>query len=174
MELAQMHSWKETLPVFSSVHVIASVQRIQLEGSTQHTVQYCDKLTVLVTLLHVHKLVLRCIAASACIRRFLLDTAARMANLLLPGVCLPGDSTHKVFSPVPFRQAVHAHVLSQRRGCKALGHTALRSTKVQAHATEAPAKSKARPGEKKGAAHTLFVTLSTQPAKPGAKDTLLV
>ena len=78
-----------------------------------------------------------------------------MASALLQGVCGPSDVSSRVSSPVPFRHASHTHALTPRRGRRALRHSVARPSTVQAHATEAPAKSKARPGEKKGAEHTL-------------------
>lgn len=70
-----------------------------------------------------------------------------MANSLLSGRCLPSE----VRSFTGFRHPLHAHTSLTRRSCKPLRQQIDRSTKVQAHATEAPAKSKVRPGEKKGA-----------------------
>lgn len=74
-----------------------------------------------------------------------------MADALLRGVCVPSAVNSRLCSPVPFRHALHTHALNPRRRCRALRHSVARPTTVRAHATEAPAKSKARPGEKKGA-----------------------
>ena len=69
-----------------------------------------------------------------------------MANSLLSGNCLPVELRSSTVN----RQALRAHALPTRRACRPLKRLVDRSTKVQAHATEAPTKSKVRPGEKKG------------------------
>lgn len=98
-----------------------------------------------------------------------------MANALLRGVCVPSDINSRVCSPVPFRHALHTHALRPRRGCQALRHSAARPTTVRAHATEAPVKSKARPGEKKGFVEEMrFVAMKLhtkdQAPKEGGKE----
>ncbi|KAL3147622.1 Heme oxygenase 1 [Trebouxia sp. C0009 RCD-2024] len=69
-----------------------------------------------------------------------------MANSLLSGRCLPSE----VRSATLLRNPLHLHAPPTGRACRPFKQQIDRSTKVQAHATEAPAKSKARPGEKKG------------------------
>lgn len=98
-----------------------------------------------------------------------------MANALLPGACLPCAGTSKARSKVVYRDFLHSHVLSPRAVCQAFRQATPRSVKVQAHATEAPAKSKARPGEKKGFVEEMrFVAMKLhtkdQAPKEGGKE----
>jgi len=82
-----------------------------------------------------------------------------MANALLRDVCVPGVTSSRVTSTEGFRNILHSHALAPRKACRPLRSTVVRPSKVQAHATEAPAKSKARPGEKKGAVHAQNIFL---------------
>lgn len=76
-----------------------------------------------------------------------------MANALLRDVCVPGVTNSRSPSTEAFRNVPHRHALAPRRACRPLRSAVIRPRKVQAHATEAPAKAKARPGEKKGTVH---------------------
>ncbi len=89
-----------------------------------------------------------------------------MANALLRDVCVPGVISSRPPSTEAFRNVLHSQAMAPRRACRPLRSAVVRPSKVQAHATEAPAKSKARPGEKKGTVHAQnsFLMVATMSA----------
>ncbi|DBA77758.1 hypothetical protein WJX79_002924 [Trebouxia sp. C0005] len=98
-----------------------------------------------------------------------------MANALLRDVCVPGVTNSRSPSTEAFRNVPHRHALAPRRACRPLRSAVIRPRKVQAHATEAPAKAKARPGEKKGFVEEMrFVAMKLhtkdQAPKEGGKE----
>ena len=91
-------------------------------------------------------------------------TVHTMANVLASGALLPSRVRPHAQAPSPCRHRLQSHVLSPRKQCRAFRHTLTRSIKAHAPTTEAPAKSKARPGEKKGVKHDCAQHKHTSPA----------